>query len=179
MTEYICAGFGGQGILKAGLILADTGMRKNQYVTWFPSYGAEMRGGTANCHVKISGGEIASPYADKPDVLIAMNQASIDKLEKKIKSGGWLIYNSSMADHNQIFRSDIHVAKVAATDIAADIGHAKGANIVMLGALTKMEDTFTPEELKENVDLYFQEKGKYHPKNAKCFELGRKFVVTD
>lgn len=179
MPEYICAGFGGQGVLKAGFILADTGMRQNKNVTWFPSYGAEMRGGTANCHVKISDGDIASPYANEPDILVAMNQASIDKLEKTIRTGGWLLYNSSLVNSGHVFRSDIHTAKIDATNIAAEMGHVKGTNIVMLGALAKFDDTLNPEDLKENVDLYFREKGKYHPKNARCFEEGMKCVVTD
>ncbi len=88
VTELIFAGFGGQGILAAGIIMANAGMKDNKNVSWMPSYGAEMRGGTANCAVKINDGKIASPYVDNPDILIAMNEPSLEKFKRAVKPGG-------------------------------------------------------------------------------------------
>ena len=91
--EIICAGFGGQGVLTAGLILAEAGFRKGQNLTWYPSYGSEMRGGTANCNVKLSDEEIGSPYCNELDILLAMNAPSVERFEHMIKPGGILLYN--------------------------------------------------------------------------------------
>ena len=95
MVEIICSGFGGQGVLVAGTIIADAGMEQGKNVTWYPSYGSEMRGGTANCNVKISDEEIASPYCDQLDILFTLNDAAIDKFESQLRPGGSLLTNSS------------------------------------------------------------------------------------
>ena len=96
MTEIICAGFGGQGVLVAGNILAFAGMEAGKIITWYPSYGSEMRGGTANCNIKISDEEIASPYVKAPDVLICLNEVSIGKFMDTMKPGAILVVNSSL-----------------------------------------------------------------------------------
>lgn len=128
------AGFGGQGLLFLGRLLAEAGMRQNLHVSWLPSYGPEMRGGTANCHVNISTTEIGSPLVSTPTVLIAMNKPSLDKFEAELVSGGLIIYDSSLIDHPPT-RSDVEVIALPATEMADKIGSAKSANMVALGAL--------------------------------------------
>jgi 2-oxoisovalerate ferredoxin oxidoreductase beta subunit len=128
------AGFGGQGLLFLGRLLAEAGMRQNLHVSWLPSYGPEMRGGTANCHVNISTTEIGSPLVSAPTVLIAMNKPSLEKFENEVISGGLIIYDSSLIDHPPT-RSDVEVIALPATEMADKIGSAKSANMVALGAL--------------------------------------------
>ena len=172
MSEIICAGFGGQGVLVAGLILANAGMDLGKNVTWYPSYGSEMRGGTANCNVKISDREIASPYGKKLDVLYTLNEASIDKFEKMVRPGGVLLVNSSLTRPERTYRDDIRVVKVPATDIAGEVGNSRGTNIVMLGALAAATDIFEEDYLRSAIDAYFAMKGKVNELNAVCFDRG-------
>jgi len=128
------AGFGGQGLLFLGRLLAEAGMRQNLHVSWLPSYGPEMRGGTANCHVNISTTEIGSPLVSAPTILIAMNKPSLEKFENEVIAGGLIIYDSSLIDHPPT-RSDVEVIALPATEMADQIGNGKSANMVALGAL--------------------------------------------
>jgi len=136
-TEIIFAGFGGQGVILAGKILALAGMSEGKYVSHIPSYGAEMRGGTANCSVIVSDDEIASPVIEKPDVVVALNKPSMTKFEPMLKSGGLLIYNSSLID-SKPSRKDIKTISLPANDIAEKCNNARGANMVVLGCLAKV-----------------------------------------
>lgn len=133
-TEIIIAGFGGQGILFAGQLLAYAAMDNGLNTTWIPSYGPEMRGGTANCIVIISDEEIGSPVVRNPQVVIAMNRPSLDKYESQVKEGGYLVVNSSIVDR-PVERKDIHVVLVPANDIAEKLGGLRMSNMVVLGAL--------------------------------------------
>jgi len=128
------AGFGGQGLLFLGRLLAEAGMQQNLHVSWLPSYGPEMRGGTANCHVNISTETISSPLVSAPTVLIAMNKPSLDKFESEVISGGLILYDSSLIDHPPA-RGDVETLPLPATEIADKLGSAKAANMVVLGAL--------------------------------------------
>jgi len=132
-TTVIIAGFGGQGILFAGKVLAQAGMQAGHNVTWLPSYGPEMRGGTANVTVIISDDEIGSPLAPQPQTALVFNNPSMDKYEPLVAPGGTLIFNSSLIDRAPR-RTDITVVAVPANDIAADIGDETVANMVALGA---------------------------------------------
>lgn len=136
-TEIIFAGFGGQGVILAGKILTLAGMKEDKYVSHIPSYGAEMRGGTANCSVIVSDDEVASPVIENPDVVIALNKPSMAKFEPLLKKGGLLIYNSSLID-TKPSRSDIKTLALPANDIAAECENARGANMVVLGCLVKV-----------------------------------------
>lgn len=127
------AGFGGQGILLLGQLLAESAMRSNYYTTWLPSYGPEMRGGTANCHVNISDTRIGSPMVAESDVLIAMNLPSLDKFEDEVRKDGAIFVNSSLIER-QVKRTDVETIYVPATEIADELGQTKVANVVMLGA---------------------------------------------
>ena len=147
-------------------------MDEGKNVTWFPSYGAEMRGGTANCTVKINKDEIASPYSKKLDILIALNEVSINKFENQLKPGGTLVVNSSLVSENRDYRDDINVVKVDATNIANELDNPRGMNIVALGAMAKSTGLFDTEYLKKSIDKFFADKGKVNPKNALCFDRG-------
>lgn len=136
-TEIIFAGFGGQGVILAGKILTLAGMSEDKYVSHIPSYGAEMRGGTANCSVIVSDDEVASPVIENPDVVVALNKPSMTKFENQIKAGGLLIYNSSLIDVAPT-RKDIRVLALPANEIAMECNNARGANMVVLGCLAKV-----------------------------------------
>jgi 2-oxoglutarate ferredoxin oxidoreductase subunit gamma len=137
--DVMIAGFGGQGVLLAGKLLAYAGMIEGKHVTWFPSYGAEIRGGTANCTVIISSDEIGSPVVQNPSAMLIFNDASFKKFEKKIQTGGQLYLNTSLV-HEPPSRSDITRIEVKANDIAGDLGDLRIANMVMLGAFINKTD---------------------------------------
>jgi len=131
--EIIIAGFGGQGVMLIGRLLAHTAMTRGKHVSWMPAYGPEMRGGTANCSVVISDEPIGSPVVSEPDALIAMNRPSLDKFLPAVKPGGLVVYNSSLIDVAPQ-RCDLRTVAVRATDIAAELGSVRAANMVALGA---------------------------------------------
>ena len=131
---YIFAGFGGQGMLLIGKFLAMANMLDGKHVSWLPSYGPEMRGGTANCSVIVSDEEVASPMIDKADVLIAMNLPSLDKFEHTVKPGGLIVVNSSIIDR-KVQRDDVRVVYCDAAKIADEVKNPKGANVAILGAM--------------------------------------------
>jgi 2-oxoglutarate ferredoxin oxidoreductase subunit gamma len=133
-TEIIISGFGGQGVLFAGQLLAYAGMGEGKQVTWIPSYGPEMRGGTANCTVIISDEEIGSPFVQNPTAVVAMNLPSLIKYEKVVKPGGILVINTSMI--NQLpARKDIKVISIPGNDISEKIGDRRMTNMVLIGGL--------------------------------------------
>jgi len=136
LIKTIIAGFGGQGVLSMGLNLAQAAMLEGKNVTYLPSYGAEVRGGTANCTVAISDDEIASPVASSPEFVIAMNQPSVVRFQNQIQSGGLFFVNSSLVE-TEVPRGDISVIHVPAGKIAEELGSPRAANMVMLGAFTK------------------------------------------
>ncbi|MPM38663.1 NADH-dependent phenylglyoxylate dehydrogenase subunit gamma [bioreactor metagenome] len=179
MVEIICSGFGGQGVLVAGMILADAAMEQGKNVTWYPSYGSEMRGGTANCNVKVSDEEIASPYCRKLDILYTLNDAAIDKFEAMLRSGGLLLVNSDLAKPDRKYRDDIVVVKIPATEVAAELGNSRGTNVTMLGALASASPDFDVAYMRSAVDHYFAKKGKVNPKNALCFDRGAELAAKE
>lgn len=172
--DVIIAGFGGQGIMMLGKIIAQAGMLSGLHVTWIPKYGAEVRGGTAHCMVKISSEEIASPLVNRPSLLIVMNKPSLLKFENEIVPGGSVVVNSSLCDH-VIKRTDVAIKKIPVTEIANEIGDVKGANMVALGALLKLcpflELKLVVEALKAILPPY---RHKYIPLNEKALYEGYK-----
>lgn len=169
--NLVFAGFGGQGVLTAGLIIGKTGMDLGKNVTWIPSYGSEMRGGTANCNLKISDQKISSPFVNKIDVLIAMNMPSIKKFEKKVSPGGTIIANKTLVEDHS-FRKDVNVYLVDATVISDQMEYSKGANIVMLGGLASAGVLFDVETVRHGIESFFSMKGHDNPKNMMCFQRG-------
>ncbi len=151
--EIVFSGFGGQGALFAGQLLAYTGMAENLYVTWIPSYGPEMRGGTAHCTVIISEEEIGAPIVQYPSAAVVLNLPSMEKYEPLIKSGGYLIVNASLIDIKSE-REDIHVLYLPASDIATELGTPKMANIVLLGALVTATGLVSLETIEEQLTVH-------------------------
>lgn len=170
----ICSGFGGQGVLTTGLLMAYAFHHGGKKITWYPSYGSEMRGGTANCMVKASDGDIASPYVKKIDVLITLNGPAITKFEKHVVPRGYLFVNSSLVDDSRVYRDDIHVIKVDTQKLAHEAGNDKGANIVMIGAALKKTGLLSFDEFNVAMTKYFTEKNKakFNEKNTAALRAG-------
>ncbi|MGB3717547.1 MAG: 2-oxoacid:acceptor oxidoreductase family protein [Candidatus Promineifilaceae bacterium] len=149
-TSIIIAGFGGQGVLFAGQLLAYAGMDAGKHVTWIPSYGPEMRGGTAGCTVIISEDPIGSPLVAQPDVALVLNKPSYDKYEPLVKSGGLLVVNCSIVS-GESERTDIEIIYVAANDIAEEFGTAKMLNAAVLGAMLARRPVLHLEEVEQSL----------------------------
>ena len=144
--EIIIAGFGGQGVLSMGKILAYGGIMQDQEVSWLPSYGPEMRGGTCNVSVILSDKKISSPILSRFDTAVILNQQSLDKFENQVKPGGLLIYDTNgITRHPE--RKDITICRIDAVEEAAKIGNAKAYNMVVLGAYLKMKPVVTMENV--------------------------------
>lgn len=144
-TQYLFAGFGGQGILFSGKFLAYGGLIEGLNVSWLPSYGPEMRGGTASCSVILSDIPVGSPIVSKPDVLIAMNLPSLDKYEDSVVSGG-TIYVDSTLIKRQVKRTDVNVVYIPATQMASDNQISKLANMILMGKILKDNGKFADED---------------------------------
>ncbi len=145
-SEIIISGFGGQGVVSSGIILAHAGMFKGKQVTFFPSYGAEMRGGTANCSVVIATEKVASPIVASPDIVIIMNEPSLARFEPALRKNGYLFFNRTLIKSNPK-RNDIQVLPIEANRLAEELGHGRVANMIMLGALAKKTDLVSLESL--------------------------------
>lgn len=167
MNEIIIAGFGGQGVLAAGVILANAGLQAELDVTWLPSYGAAVRGGTANCAVKVDSEEIGSPYVDDPDILVVFNEPSMVKFEGKVKPGGYMFMNSSLI-HEQPQRDDITIVKVPATELASEVGNPRCANVFMLGVILSHTHMMFLDAANASLEEYFA------PKGEKIIELNKR-----
>lgn len=171
-TKIAIAGFGGQGVVLAGTILANAAMVENKSVTGMISYGAEMRGGTANTSLVISDDEINSPIVEKPDAAIILNQPSLDKFEKLITTGGTLIINSSLAKYGQP-RSDLKIATVDATEIAIKLGNVRVANLVAIGAFISRTKLVKPESAAAAIrETFSGRKEKLIEINIKALQAG-------
>lgn len=171
-NNIIITGFGGQGILFAGKILAYAALLKGKQLSWLPSYGPEMRGGTANCHVIISDEPVGSPIIIHPDILVSMNKPSLDKFENEVKAGGAIILDSSLIDR-KVQREDVRAIYVDATNLADENGKGTLANMVMLGALTKETGIFTLEEIKKGAEKAIPaSKQQLLELNMKMIEIG-------
>ena len=174
MTEQIIfAGFGGQGILSMGKFLAYAGMDANLNVSWLPSYGPEMRGGTANCSVVLSDEPVGSPIITEPTVLVVMNRPSLDKFEPLMAKGGVLIMDSDLVNR-EIKRDDIEVIKIPAQSEAEKIGTTKIANMLLLGALVKKTSVVTVEEILQALKNHGKE--KFYDSNKKAIEKGIEYA---
>lgn len=175
MTEMICAGFGGQGVLTLGMILATAGAKGGKNVTWIPSYGSEMRGGAANCNLKISDGEIASPYVRKIDILIALNEDSIAEFGKNVKKGGCILVNSSIVENIPEFE-DVTVIQIPANDIAMKVHHPKGMSLALVGAVIAYSNVVSLDAAKEALVEYFSGKHANDELNFAVLMEGYKYL---
>ena len=167
--EIIFAGFGGQGILSMGKFLAFGGMDCGLNVSWCPSYGPEMRGGTANCSVVVSEQEIGSPIITAPDTLVVMNRPSLDKFESTVKPGGLIILDSNLVTRD-VTRDDVDVIRIPSQDEAKAIGSDKIANMVLMGALIERTKVLSKDQLLEALKSHGKE--AFYEMNKKAIEKG-------
>ena len=166
------AGFGGQGVVSAGILLAQAGVENKLNASWLPSYGPEMRGGTANCSVVVSDGEVYTPIVSVPDTVIVMNEPSLPKFEPMLKKGGLLILNSSLVNSRPV-RKDIQVICVPCNQIAEKVGMARVANLVALGAFIKATGAVTLESVAHAMKkVYKRAKPEMLELNQKALQAG-------
>ena len=170
--NFIITGFGGQGVLLAGTVLANAFMLEGKSVTWYPCYGAEMRGGTVNCEIVVSDTEVSSVHKQDADYVLVLNQQSFDKFVERVKTGGTIIANSTLVSETKP-RGDINYVFAPMTKIANDLGNGKVTNIVSLGVLSSVIDIVKKEFLAQGVAKVLGEKKKdLLPLNNKALELG-------
>ena len=172
-TNLCVAGFGGQGVMTLGKVLADAACNAtDKNVTFFPSYGAEQRGGTANCYVVISDELIGAPLGDVMDDLVVMNDPSLKKFLPKLKEGGTLFINSSIVDEAGIDRADVKVVKAPVTGLALEMGNSKVLNVIMLGVYVGYTEVVPPAVVWETIEHKLGSKPKLLPLNKQAFEKG-------
>ena len=171
LIKTIFAGFGGQGVLSMGLNLTQAAMLEGKNVTYLPAYGAEVRGGTANCTVAISDEEIASPVASSPEFIVAMNQPSLIRFQNQIQSGGLFFVNSSLIEA-EISRGDVDIVVVPASSIAEELGSPKSANMVMLGAFTKKTNLVSMSSMIDGLKDSLKDKQKLIAVNKEALMAG-------
>ncbi len=170
--EIIMAGFGGQGVMAMGKILAEAALREGKNVSWLPSYGPEMRGGTANCNVIVSEDPVGAPIVTEASAALVLNRPSLDKFEKDVLPGGTLIINSSLIDRKAT-REDIKIYYVPANDIANEIGTGKIANMVMLGAYLAASGAAKEDTVMEVVtEIFSGKKADVIPLNKEALARG-------
>lgn len=171
-TKILIAGFGGQGILFTGKAVAYTGLKVGKEVAWLPSYGPEMRGGTANCSVTLSDTQIGSPIVDKPNILIAMNLPSLEKYLFATEKDGYIIYDSSLI-MTQVTRDDVITIGIPATKLASDNGLDGLANMIILGKVIKETKILTLNQIESSLSqMVPAKKAELLNKNIKAIELG-------
>jgi 2-oxoglutarate ferredoxin oxidoreductase subunit gamma len=176
-TEFLFAGFGGQGVMFAGQVVAYAAMDTGKEVTWIPSYGPEMRGGTANCTVVVADEEIGSPLVNNPPAIVVMNLPSLDKYEPLVKAGGVLVVNASMVDH-EVQREDITSVAVPCNEIAEELGDRRMANIVATGALLALLPVLTLEDIEAALTAHMPGRYKHLlPKNFEALHKGADFAT--
>jgi len=176
LHEIIIAGFGGQGVMSMGQLIAYSGMHEEKNVSWLPSYGPEQRGGTANCSVIISDEPIGSPLISKPTIVIVLNRPSFDKFEPLVAPGGILIVNSSLIDKKST-REDITVIEIPATQLSVDIGEPRVSNSIILGAFIKLSKAVSLDSVVEALKKVLPERRhNLIPINKVALENGVDFV---
>jgi 2-oxoglutarate ferredoxin oxidoreductase subunit gamma len=172
--DVVMAGFGGQGLMFIGKLLAFGAMKEGRHVTWIPSYGPEMRGGAANCNVVISDREIGSPVPPHPRAAIVMNNPSLNTFEPKLKTDGLMLVNSSFVTE-LVKRKDVRAIYVAANEVAVEAGNEKAANMVMLGVYIAKAHAVSKESIIAGLKELFANKIDVLDANVKAFEAGLKF----
>ena len=170
--EVILAGFGGQGVMSIGKNLAEAGVEEGLEVSWVPSYGPDMRGGTANCTVILTDERIGAPLVDHPTEIVVMNRPSLAKFEPVLRPGGTAFVNSSMIPE-RVSRSDVTAVYVPCDDIAQELGRAKVGNMVMLGAYVAASGVLRPKTIEAMIEAMFTgEKARLVPLNLEAFRRG-------
>lgn len=174
-NEVIMSGFGGQGIMLMGQLITYAGMLENKNVSWIPSYGPEMRGGTAYCSIIISDEPIGAPIVTEPSIVVAMNLPSLDKFENSLRPGGTLIINSSLIERDAK-RTDIKVYKIPANDIANEIGNNKVTNMVVLGAIIAATNSVDANSVLKAFAKMFAKKPSLLEINETALKQGAEYI---
>lgn len=175
-VSTIFSGFGGQGVLSMGTTLATAAMLEGKHVTYLPTYGVEVRGGTANCTVVVSDEEIASPVASEPEFLVAMNQPSFARFQSILQAGGLLCANSSLVN-TESARSDIEILAIPTSELAERLGTIKVANMIMLGALIKASEMISYDKMLENLaEILGAGKAKLLELNREALTVGYSYA---
>lgn len=170
--ELICSGFGGQGALTIGKFIAKAGMQEGRNVSWLPSYGPEMRGGTANVSVVISDKPVAAPVIGHPDILVALNQPSLDKFGPDVKTGGFILANADLCPR-QLDRKDVEIVYIPLSKLATEAGSPKVANVVAIGALLSCRPIVEAQTIINDMMKFLKEKDpSLLEANKKAIELG-------
>ena len=173
--ELLFAGFGGQGLLFSGKVIAYKGLIENKNVSWLPSYGPEMRGGTANCSVIISDDPVGAPIISNPDVLVAMNLPSLDKYESQVKPGGTILVDSSLIE-KKVAREDVNVYYIPATKLAGENGAPTLANMILVGKLLEVFGEYDVELVEKALGKCISARhADLLNLNLKCMEIGRDY----
>jgi 2-oxoglutarate ferredoxin oxidoreductase subunit gamma len=178
IKRTIFAGFGGQGVLLMGYVLSYGAMHRGLNVTYFPSYGAEMRGGTANCTVTLSDKKIASPVASNPDILVAMNYPSLEKFESSVAEKGLVLLNTSLIKQSPS-RSDVEVIRVPTLDLAREVGSDRAINMVMIGAVCAKSGLLSLEDSLKGMEAALKGKERFFDLNRKGIERGFEFIAEN
>ncbi|MDY6970048.1 MAG: 2-oxoacid:acceptor oxidoreductase family protein [Spirochaetota bacterium] len=171
LIKIIFAGSGGQGVLTMGYILGNAAMYEDFHVTYLPSYGAEVRGGTANCTISISNEEIASPVASSPDIIVALNQPSANTFINRVASGGQMIYNSDLI-MSVPFRGDVDLFQVPANTIGRKIGNERSSNMALLGAFMKLTNIIKFDSIISSIENILGNKKKVIESSKKAITEG-------
>jgi 2-oxoglutarate ferredoxin oxidoreductase subunit gamma len=171
--DVLIAGFGGQGVLLAGNLLSYAAIDEGMNVSYFPAYGVEKRGGSATCTVVIADGAVGSPVVGQPSVLVVLNQASLDRFGARVRPGGILIVNSSLADVSALNRTDIDVVPIPMNEIATDLGDLRMVNMVAVGAYVALTDAVKLPSLTAALAQALPERNhRFIPANVKAIETG-------
>jgi len=178
LIKTVFAGFGGQGVLSMGYVLAYAAMIEELHVTYLPSYGAEVRGGTANCTVAISSEEIASPIASSPDNVVVMNNPSLEKFQHQILTGGVMFINSNLVEQRPL-RGDIVLYEIPCNDLAHTLGNDQSANMVMLGGFIERTGLVKLESVRGAISGVFKEKKKAKEMNLKALNVGYDYMKNN
>ena len=175
LIKSFFSGFGGQGVLSIGLILAHAAMREGKYVTYLPVYGAEVRGGTAHCTIAVADEEIASPVASEPDYLVAMNQPSVKKFQNQLCSGGTMFLNTTLV-LEMPSRGDVELVEVPATALAEELKNIGSTNLVMLGAFIKTTGLVNLKTVENSLEAFFASKKKLIPGGLAALKRGYDYL---
>ena len=178
--RILCAGFGGQGVLAMGQMIAYAGMIENYQVTWMPSYGPEMRGGAANCSVVVADSDIGAPNIDTATDVVVMNQPSFDKFKDRVKEGGNLFINTSLVKEHEFSNDKINIYHIPATGKAVELGNAKMANMVMLGSILEVTELVKLDSIIKAFEKVFgDKKKKLIPMNKVALDEGMKLARSE
>jgi len=175
MKKILVSGFGGQGVLSLGIMVANSAMYMNYNTSWLPSYGPEMRGGTAHCNVVYASGDVASPVVSRANFVVVMNEPSLGKFEQRLDAGGTMLVNTSIVQLKPT-RTDIKIVNVPADEMADKLKNPRGGNVIMLGVMIELFGDIKVEAARKAIETVFADKPELIAVNLKCLESGIEYA---